>query len=125
MSQAGARTIRPALVNPRAAIGMLSTGLLAVVLAVVLFTSLRSPLKDDIAWLLYVARRWMAGRELYVDVIEVNPPLIVWLSAIPLQLSRWLDISQQLAAMSAFCAVALGGAWWSACLLRPLGGVFS
>lgn len=90
-----------------------------------MFASLRSPLKDDIAWLLYVAHRWMAGRELYVDVVEVNPPLIVWLSAIPLTLSRILGISQQLAAMSAFCAVALGCAWWSACLLRSLGGLFA
>jgi hypothetical protein len=97
---------------------------LAGVLAVVMFAALRSPLKDDIAWLLYVARRWLAGRELYVDVVEVNPPLIVWISAIPLTVSRWLDISQQLAAISAFAAIALGCAWWSACLLRPIGGLF-
>ena len=55
-----------------------------------LFAALRSPLKDDIAWLLYVAHRWMSGRELYVDVIEVNPPLIIWISAIPLAVARWL-----------------------------------
>jgi hypothetical protein len=82
-------------------------------------------LKDDIAWLLYVAHRWMAGKELYVDVIEVNPPLIVWMSAIPITVARVLGISQQLAAMSAFSAIALGCAWWSACMLRPMGGVFA
>ena len=37
--------------------------LLFCVTAVVLFAALRSPLKDDIAWLLYVARRWVSGRE--------------------------------------------------------------
>jgi hypothetical protein len=95
------------------------------VLTVVMFAALRSPLKDDIAWLLYVARRWMAGRELYVDVIEVNPPLIVWISAIPLTASRWLDITPQLAAISSFAAIVLGCAWWSACLLRPAGGLFT
>jgi hypothetical protein len=104
-------------------VDVVSLLLLSGVLAVVMFAALRSPLKDDIAWLLYVARRWMAGRELYVDVVEVNPPLIVWISAIPLTLSRWLDITPQLAAMSTFAAMALGCAWWSACLLRPAGGV--
>ena len=58
--------------------------LLLAVVAIVLFTMLRSPLKDDVAWLLYVARRWLAGRELYIDVVEINPPLIVWISAIPM-----------------------------------------
>src|SRR5689334_18663878 len=95
------------------------------VTAIVLFAALRSPLKDDIAWLLYVARRWIAGRELYVDVIEVNPPLIIWISAIPLTLARSLSITPQVVAMPAFAAIALASAWWSACLLRPIGGLFA
>ena len=85
--------------------------------ACVLFITLRSPLKDDIAWLLYVARRWMAGRELYIDLIEVNPPLIVWISAVPLQIARWLDVGSQFVAMPVFMAGVLGCAWWAA---RPV-----
>ena len=88
----------------------------------VLFVSLRSPLKDDIAWLLYVARRWLAGRELYVDVVEVNPPLIIWLSAIPLTIARWLDVDVQTIVMPFFIAVVLGCAWWApACCARVAG----
>jgi hypothetical protein len=34
---------------------------LLVALGFVLFTTLDSPLKDDIAWLLYVARQWLAA----------------------------------------------------------------
>jgi hypothetical protein len=98
--------------------------LLLLVLAVVTFAALRSPLKDDIAWLLYVARRWMAGRELYVDVVEVNPPLIVWLSAVPLALSRWLDLDIQVVAMPTFILGVLASAWWCASLLRQQGGLF-
>ena len=94
---------------------------LLTVLAVVLFVALRSPLKDDIAWLLYVARRWMAGRELYVDLIEINPPMIVWISVIPLTVSRWLGVSPQFVAMPGFVALVLGCSWWSACLLRAQG----
>jgi len=99
--------------------------LLVSATAIVLFAALRSPLKDDIAWLLYVARRWMSGRELYVDVVEVNPPLIIWISAIPLAVARGLDLAPQFVAMPAFAAAALGCAWWSACLMRPIGGLFA
>src|ERR1700755_2216058 len=101
MSLVKPRAIRP-LVNAISALVLLG------VLTVVLFAALRSPLKDDIAWLLYVARRWMAGRELYVDVIEVNPPLIVWLSSIPLSVARWLDVNPQFVAIPAVGAIALG-----------------
>ncbi|HEY7576909.1 MAG TPA: hypothetical protein VH855_04875, partial [Acetobacteraceae bacterium] len=125
MSQPEGRVIRPPLFNLRAAIGVISTGLLLVVLAIVLFTMLRSPLKDDIAWLLYVARRWLAGRELYVDVVEVNPPLIVWISAIPMQIAHWLRIDAQYTAIPFFVAAVLGCAWWTASLLRGSSRLFA
>lgn len=109
----------------RPLISIVSILLLASVAAVILFIALRSPLKDDIAWLLYVARRWMAGSELYIDVVEVNPPLIVWISAIPLAIARWLDIGSQFVAMPVFVAGVLGCAWWTAGLLCPRGGLFA
>ena len=124
MNQPKARAIRRAPFNLRAAISILSAGLLAVVIAIVLFTMLRSPLKDDVAWLLYVARRWLAGRELYVDVVEVNPPLIVWISAIPMQIASWLRIDAQFTAIPFFVAAVLGCAWWTASLLRGSGRLF-
>ena len=110
---------------PRLGVTAVSLLLLLGVLALVMFAALQSPLKDDIAWLLYVARRWLSGRELYVDVIEVNPPLIIWISAIPLTLARWLGISQQVTAMSIFVAIVMACAWWSACLLRRSGPMFA
>jgi hypothetical protein len=33
----------------------------------------------DTAWLLYVAGRVTQGARLYVDLVDVNPPLVVWL----------------------------------------------
>ena len=109
----------------RRIVSVVSLLLLAAVIGVVLFVSLRSPLKDDIAWLLYVARRWMAGRELYVDVVEVNPPLIVWISAIPIGLAQWFGVDSQTIAMPLFVAIVLGFVWWGANLLRSYGGVFA
>ena len=124
MSHTEARAIRPAPSFIRAAVTATSVLLLLAVLGIVLFTMLRSPLKDDIAWLLYVARRWMAGRELYVDVVEVNPPLIVWISAIPIWLASVLGIDAQFTAIPFFVAAVLACAWWTASLLRGSGKLF-
>jgi hypothetical protein len=109
----------------RPVVSGVSALMLACVTAAVLFATLRLPLKDDIAWLLYVARRWMAGRALYVDVVEVNPPLIVWISAIPLEISRLLGVDAKYVAMPAFVAAVLGCGWWASGLLRQLGGLFT
>jgi hypothetical protein len=125
MSPATSRTIGPTVLTPRPLVSVISMLLLLSVLGCVLFIALRSPLKDDVAWLLYVAHRWMAGRELYVDVVEVNPPLIVWISAIPLELARLLGVGSQFVAMPVFIAGVLGCAWWAATLLRTQGRIFA
>ena len=77
------RSNRPGDLSREWIASAISSALLLSVTAAVLFVALRSPLKDDIAWLLYVARRWLNGRELYIDLVEVNPPLIIWISAVP------------------------------------------
>ncbi|MBS0560108.1 MAG: hypothetical protein JSR21_08645 [Proteobacteria bacterium] len=114
-----------ALLLGRRAVAAWTMLLLLVTLAVVLFTLLRLPLKDDVAWLLYVARRWLAGRELYVDVVEVNPPLIVWISAVPIRLAQWLGTAPEMMAMPFFIAVVLGCAWWTSGLLRGRSALFA
>ena len=125
MQPVHARVFDPASPARRAAVATASAVLLCSALGIVLFAVMRTPLKDDIAWLLYVARRWMAGRALYVDVVEVNPPLIVWLSAVPIQLGTWFDIDSQRIAMPFFIAAVMGCAWWTAVLLRARGGLFA
>jgi len=42
-----------------------------------------SYVNHDAAWYLYVAKRWFDGATLYRSVIDTNPPLIIWLTAIP------------------------------------------
>lgn len=46
----------------------------------------------DIALLLEAAERWLAGERLYVQVIDVNPPLIIWLSALPVRFEKWFGL---------------------------------
>src|SRR5215471_10811087 len=98
--------------------------LLLAALGLVFVTTLRCPLKDDTAWLLYVTQQWLAGRHLYVDLIEVNPPMIVWLLAPPTALAAALGISAKFTVIPlfAFCMMACAG--WCTHLLRscrPLG----
>ncbi len=92
--------------------------ILAVVTLFVLTTVIRSPLKDDVAWLLWVAKKWLAGRELYVDLVEVNPPLVIWLYAIPAAIAGWFHLAPKLASTMFFAAILLGSAWWTATLLQ-------
>ena len=125
MTSISARALSPAELTRRPILSAISLLFLTSVLCVVLFIALRSPLKDDIAWLLYVARRWMAGRELYIDVVEVNPPLIVWISAIPLEIAQWLDVGTQFVVIPVFVAAVLGCAWWTVNLLAEPGGLFA
>ena len=63
---------------------------------------LRAPLNHDVAWHLIASRRVLGGERLYIDILETNPPLIVWLSAIPARLADATGISDQRAV--ALCA---------------------
>ncbi|MCC6718560.1 MAG: hypothetical protein IT555_11815 [Acetobacteraceae bacterium] len=93
-------------------------GILAVVLLFVVTTVIRSPLKDDVAWLLWVARKWLDGQNLYVDLVEVNPPLVIWLYAIPARIASGFGLAPKLASTLFFAGILLGSAWWTATLLQ-------
>jgi hypothetical protein len=98
---------------------------LAATLTFVMLTALHSPEKDDVAWLLYVARKWLAGQHLYTDLVEVNPPLIVWIYAIPAAVAEWLAAEPRSVATPFFALSVLGSAWWTASLLRGRAPLFA
>jgi hypothetical protein len=50
------------------------------------------PLNGDVSAILYFADRMLSGDRLYVDIVDVNPPLIFWLSAVPAWLARQLGL---------------------------------
>lgn len=110
--------------RPETGLTVLSLGIVGVTLAVVLFTLLRAPMKDDVAWLLWVARQWLRGQELYVDLVEVNPPLIIWLSAVPVMIADALGLTAKQVALPMVAAGALLSAWASARWLRGTSPVF-
>jgi hypothetical protein len=51
-----------------------------LIAAIGLVPQFRSRTLPDIAFLLHAAGRVLDGARLYVDVLEINPPLIVWLN---------------------------------------------
>lgn len=46
----------------------------------------------DSAWLIYAAQRVADGQKLYVDIMESNPPLIIWLSMPAVWLGKLLNM---------------------------------
>lgn len=60
--------------------GHLLVVLLVICLMLGIAPQFLQPALPDTSWLLYAAERLRRGARLYVDVVEVNPPLIVWLN---------------------------------------------
>lgn len=65
---------------------------IAAFAAMALHVALGTPAHHDVAWPLVVAQRVLAGAELYVDVIEVHPPLIVAYAGAAVVLGRVLPV---------------------------------
>jgi hypothetical protein len=72
----------------------------------------------DMAFLLYAAGRVQAGDMLYRDLLEINPPLIVALTAAVLRLARSVGASEFLVYRLATAIVAGGSLLWIRQLLR-------
>ncbi len=70
-----------------ARLALLALGLLA---GLCVAWALLSPPNHDVAWTVYAGERVLRGDRLYVDVLEVNPPLIVWYAALAAALGRLL-----------------------------------
>lgn len=75
------------------------------------------PLNHDAALILDVAARWIDGQRLYVDIIDVNPPLIFLLSALPVLISK---ASGLLDAPTAFILLLAAGIAGSLALVQRL-----
>ena len=57
-----------------------TTGLLLLLVALTALAVAPAHVNHDAAWYLYVVRHWLDGATLYRDVVDTNPPLIIWLS---------------------------------------------
>ncbi len=93
---------------------------LALALAVVgLVPQFLSRTLPDIAFLLHAAGQVLDGGRLYVDLFEINPPLIVWLNLPVVASARALGISEITAyriAVVALLAASVIACRWALCL---------
>ena len=76
------------------------------------------PLWSDQTWLLFAARRLLDGARLGSDLIETNPPLIIWMSEIPVAIGRALDIRLPTALQGCLVVLVVFSVTWSAVLLQ-------
>ena len=75
---------------------MVYVGGLVAMAALALAAQLAAPPTADLAYLLHAAARVLDGARLYVDVVEVNPPLIVLLNLPAVLLARASGLSEVL-----------------------------
>ncbi|AZL59488.1 GtrA family protein [Tabrizicola piscis] len=81
---------------PKASLGLLpDLALVAAIALAVLAVFWGRLVNHDIAWFLFATRDWLAGAQLYVDIIEVNPPLAFYLTVPGLRLADLLGITDQ------------------------------
>jgi hypothetical protein len=100
--------------------------LLGLGLAIVsIVGELRAPLNADAAWLVYSAGRLLRGELLYVDILEINPPLIVWLNLPAAYLSHALHIPSTLVFRLGMLLLVAGSITVCWVLVRQLPGVGS
>src|SRR5271156_2473338 len=59
-----------------------------IVLAASAWMQVNLAAMGDKGWLLFAAGEWVSGKKLYVDIFEVNPPLILWIYAAPAWISQ-------------------------------------
>ena len=90
----------------------------AVIVALALAVQLRTPLNSDIGFLLSTARRVASGEALYVDILEINPPLIVWLKIPIVLLADAIGARESVVFPIVVTLLALGSAAASAALVR-------
>ena len=93
----------------------LTVALLAAALALGLATSV-----PDVTWLLYAGEKMLRGQRLYVDVLEVNPPLAVLAYLPAVQIGRLLGVQPEMAVVPLVVLGAAASMALSSVVLRPL-----
>ncbi len=76
---------------------------------------LAPPVNHDVAAVLSFSQRWLAGERPYVDLLDVNPPLIYVLNLLPAALARASGMDGVMTLQA--CLVVLGFALWRLALV--------
>ena len=110
-----------ATTRPGAAPALTLAPTLLVALAVTHYAWVRATnlrlANHDIGWFLHAGAVWLDGGTIGIDVIDTNPPLVIWLSGLEVQLARWLALHPFVVHAGVSCALVLG------CVLLGGGGL--
>jgi uncharacterized membrane protein len=81
------------------------------------------PPNDDATWLMSVARRLAEGGTLYsADIVEINPPLIIWMTSLAVRAGDLVGIPAVVAWRLLVAVVMLVSLWLSARCIAASGG---
>ena len=88
--------------------------------AVILFMGIfwNWPVNHDTAWYLVATRKMLEGAKLYVDIIEVNPPLTFYLTIPAIWIADFLSISDSNGQYIFFALLYFTSLLWSGAILR-------
>ena len=107
---------------PATRVSVLGIALICLTLAIVasIFARhVKTELGHDQVSYLFEAQRFLSGAEPYgPQLSETNPPLIIWFSAIPVQLAHWLHATPQTVFRALVFLMLMGCTAWSVALLR-------
>ncbi|QSX36831.1 hypothetical protein [Shewanella sedimentimangrovi] len=79
-----------------------------MIIMVFVLMSLSQPINGDIGWLFHATTQWLNGKELYVDIIEVNPPLIFYIMSPAVFFSKAFGVNPVLMAKLYLSFITLG-----------------
>jgi hypothetical protein len=110
---------RPADSSPTAAArpGAVLRALALVPAGFWLLMVLLPPVNHDVAAVFDFSRRWLAGERLYLDLFDVNPPLVFILNLVPAAIAAWTPIGP-VAALVGCLLLFAAGLWRMTLALR-------
>lgn len=76
------------------------------------------PLNHDVGWFLYTAEALLRGATLNVDIIEVNVPVLAYLSTVPVAVAGILDVPPALVGHVLLLCLCLGSAVCTALIVQ-------
>jgi hypothetical protein len=95
-------------------------GSVALVVVVALVAQFTLPLNADAQWILMTAERVVRGQRLYQDILEINPPLVVWLDIPIVWLAHVTDAAAAVIFRLAIVLAAVAAASFTASSLAGL-----
>ena len=96
---------------------------IAALFAVQTYLRFQSDIIQDVAWFIYVANQLLHGKTLYVDIIEVNPPLGMWLVVPIVWIADKFHVDAVIAVDATLLAMSGAALWFCHRILRYYDGI--